>query len=242
MNSFRQHTQLLSHLNIRPYWCPLAEEIRLETLWSPDYAGFPYNQGVPVYSRENMLEISVKTCLKVTGTPVKICWDFGCRDYSKSELFEVRSPPRKDRALVWYTYTLHTVVCICECAQKTQSFERGSLWENTYTSLQKTALCICQKSPVNMSKEPCIRQNSLVYMSKEPCIYDVSLVCARVTYIHNSFVMCIVLLWLIHVHGFLVIYLGLLWHIYLQKNLRFIWHESGTCSCETCIHGSCVFF
>jgi len=64
---------------------PLTEEIRLQIFASPDYmvkfgsadyTVLPYNQGTPVFFRENVFEISgtpVKTCLKVTGTPVKIC-------------------------------------------------------------------------------------------------------------------------------------------------------------------------
>ena len=54
--------------------------------------------GTPVYSLENWFEIlgtPVKTCLKVTGTPVKTCWNFGSRNYFKSDLLRLWKVRRK---------------------------------------------------------------------------------------------------------------------------------------------------
>ena len=66
---------------------PLTEEFRLKRFGSQDLSVFLIDfliNGVSVYSRENMFEISgnpVKTCLICTGNPVKTCWVFcqwGC--------------------------------------------------------------------------------------------------------------------------------------------------------------------
>jgi len=71
---------------------PLTEEIRLTTFESPDYTVFPYNRGTPIYSHKNWYEIlgtPAKTCLKVTGTAVKTCWNFGSRKYFESDLLRL---------------------------------------------------------------------------------------------------------------------------------------------------------
>ena len=70
---------------------PLTEDIWLKC-GSADYTFFPYNQGSPVYSRENLFKIlgsPVKTFLKVTGSPVKTCWNFGSRNDFKSDLLRL---------------------------------------------------------------------------------------------------------------------------------------------------------
>jgi len=48
--------------------------------------------GTPFFFHENLFEIvgtPVKTCLKVTGTLAKICWNFGSRDYFQSNLLRL---------------------------------------------------------------------------------------------------------------------------------------------------------
>jgi len=54
----------------------LIEEIRLKIFGYQDFTIPHYNQGTPVYTHENLLEIlvtPVKTCFNGTGTPVKSC-------------------------------------------------------------------------------------------------------------------------------------------------------------------------
>ena len=59
---------------------------------SPDWPLFPatlLSDGDSVYSRENLFEIlgtPEKTCLKVTGSPVKTCSIFGSRNDFQSDL------------------------------------------------------------------------------------------------------------------------------------------------------------
>ena len=67
------YTTLYVHI-ICIYITPHTEEIRVKIFGSPDYTVSPYNQGTPVFFRENLFKFlgtPVKTCLKVTGTPVK---------------------------------------------------------------------------------------------------------------------------------------------------------------------------
>jgi len=54
--------------------------------------------GTPVYFRERQFKFignSVKTCLKVTGTPMKTCWNFDSSNYSDSKLLRL-----------WCTHTI----------------------------------------------------------------------------------------------------------------------------------------
>jgi len=71
-------------------WCVLLiEEIRLQIFRYRVFTIPHYNQGTPVYTRENLLEIlatPVKTCFKGTGTPVKICWIFDSSNCFQSGL------------------------------------------------------------------------------------------------------------------------------------------------------------
>ena len=59
--------------------------------WSPDYRvflGFLLSDRDSVYSRKILFEIlgpPAKTCLKVTGTPLQTCWNFGSREYLQSD-------------------------------------------------------------------------------------------------------------------------------------------------------------
>ena len=58
---------------------------------TPDYALQLY-QGTPFFFHENLFEIvgtPVKTCLKVTGTLVTICWNYGSRDNFQSDLLRL---------------------------------------------------------------------------------------------------------------------------------------------------------
>jgi len=74
------------------YITPHTEEVRLKIFGSPDYTVSPYNQGTPVLLSENLFEFlgtPVKTCLKVTGIPVKNYWIVGSRNNLNSDLLRL---------------------------------------------------------------------------------------------------------------------------------------------------------
>jgi len=64
---------------------PVTEEIRLQIFRSSDSPGFPatlLSDGNSRLLTWKFSETPVKSCLKVTGTPVKTCWNFGSRNIS----------------------------------------------------------------------------------------------------------------------------------------------------------------
>jgi len=99
---------------------PLTEEIRIEN--SLDLKVELYScplfwvTGTPIYSRERLFQIlgnPVKTWLKVMGTQWKLDWNFGFRDYLKSDILRP-----------WYMYIYvcalnshkeHLCECMCVC-------------------------------------------------------------------------------------------------------------------------------
>ena len=105
-------------------------------------------------------------------------------NYLKSGLLRLRI------GVLRYTYTLHAVVCICErvcvcecvciceCVQKTQSFERGSLWGNNeqfmallteFMALLTEFMALLVLREVHREYIYFPSKDSIVYMSKEPC-------------------------------------------------------------------------
>jgi len=75
-------------------------QIGLKICESPDYTGFPHNQGTQVCSRENFFEI--------LGTPVKICSSYGASHGNLRGNFGSRICLKFDLFRLWFTWDTHT--------------------------------------------------------------------------------------------------------------------------------------